>query len=105
MISMRGSNDSLDSTNLLFNEIIAELKADGIEARLVLDDSDGYSLSIEAWYPARPDHVAKVHCGSKGLSPENVDCMATAVKEQLRASNREHSRHYTWDHTGTLWPD
>jgi hypothetical protein len=105
MAAMRGNDSVPYSTDALFQEIVNELKPDGIEMRLVRGNGDASSPLIEAWYPGRPDHIAEVHCGPNGRMPETADCLATAIREQLHAPVAVHTRHFTWDHTGTLWPD
>ena len=105
MLAMRGNDSVPHSTDALFEEVVNELKSDGIELRLVRGTGDSASPVIEAWYPGRPDHIAEIRCDAAGRMPETADCLATAIREQLRAPIAGHSRRYTWDHTGTLWPD
>ena len=105
MVALRGNDGVPYSSDALFQEIVSELRQDGIETRIVLREGLADSPTIEAWYPGRADHVATVCCTSTVLSPEVVDCMVTAIREQLGATSPGAHPRYTWDHTGTLWPD
>lgn len=93
------------TTDAFYQDIVNELRPDGIETRIVLGLGDGDSPVIEAWYAGHADHVATVHCASIGRSPELVDCLTTTIREQLGSTQTDRPPRYTWDHTGTLWPD
>ena len=91
--------------SVFIDDLGNELKRDGIEVRLVLSDSDLEPPSIEAWFRDRPEQVVKVRCDLGARSPETIDCLATAIREHLHVACHGAFVHYTWDHTGTLWPD
>lgn len=105
MVALRRDEAVPYSTDALFQDIVNELRPDGIETRVVFGDGLGDSPTIEAWYTGRTDHVATVHCQSSGISPEIVDCVVTTIREQLGGAEPDQPPRYTWDHTGTLWPD
>ena len=105
MFALRGDEGVPYTADALFQDIVNELRPDGIETRVVLAEGEGDSPMIEAWYTGHSDQVATVHCKSTGLSPEIVDCLVTTIREQLGAGVSDKPVRYTWDHTGTLWPD
>jgi hypothetical protein len=105
MLTYRSDEASSYPVSDLVSALGDELKSDGIEVRLVMGDSDFNSPTIEAWYRSRPGHVVKIRCDVGARSPETVDCLATAIREDLHVASQGLIGHYTWDHTGTLWPD
>jgi hypothetical protein len=105
MITACGDDDVASTTAELLRDVADELRREGIEIRFVNDHEHGLNPRLEAWYVLNPARVAIVGCDEFGSSLGTGDCLAIAVREQLRATVVAPQERQTWDHTGTLWPD
>ena len=99
-------NDAVaQSTAALFAEIAAELRADGIEIKIIGGDDGSHVMSLEAWYQSNPGRSAVITCERRMIAVDQLDCLVTTIRERLRATPGRMRTRMTWDHTGTLWPD
>ena len=105
MVTVRGDEDVAILSAELLRDVADELWRDGIEIRLVFDIEHATSPVINAWYTLNPGRVAVVEYDVGGLSASTSACLASTIRERLRAAGIPVEDRKTWDHTGTLWPD
>lgn len=105
MFTVRGDDEVAYSTTAALGAVADELRADGIEVRLIALENAPGSPTVEAWYISNPGRVAIIQCDSSVVGLETVDCLATTIRERLRLAALDPLSRVTWDHTGTLWPD
>ena len=105
MFTVRGDDDVVYSTTAALGAVADDLRADGIEVRLIARDQVPGSPMVEAWYISNPGRVAIIQCDSTMVGLDTVDCLATTIRERLRSAEVDPLARVTWDHTGTIWPD
>src|SRR5690349_12520439 len=104
MVTVGGDEEVAFLTGELLRDVADELWRDGIEIRCVFDIEHPTSSTINAWYTLNPGRVAVVECDVGSFPTGTSACLASTIREGLRAARISAEDRQTWDHTGTIWP-